>query len=157
MVDKVAVGSKYVIRKSVRQDAWFILQSIRKEDIEEWAASVTGGIANLENSVVTSTECWTVADLQGLPVMIFGVVDGDVPTTWAVATHEAELNAIWMWKEAAVWIADFFKRWPNTQCLSDDRNTVHHRWLEWLGYELQDVVSFGPFCFPFRYYLKESP
>jgi hypothetical protein len=53
------------------------------------------------------------------------------------------------------WLDEFFARWPWTMCLSDERNTVHHRWLEWMGYEHAETVNHGPYQFPFRLYEKE--
>lgn len=41
-------------------------------------------------------------------------------------------------------------------CMADSRNTLHHRWLEWLGFKYAREEYWGVLGLPFRLYTYEA-
>lgn len=151
------LGSTYILRPATVQDAKHLVP--RLKDIEEWDAVAKDGHKLLAPCIAMSDEAWTIAERKApwVPHMIFGVVtEGNLmPTTWLTGSDLAERDAMWLLQNARPFMAEFFGRWPLTQCYPDSRNVVHHRWLKWLGYEFIEEVRMGHLNHPFFYYIKE--
>ena len=142
------------------EDAERILEYIRQEDLEEWEASVEGGLVWLPGSIADSTERVCLADAASDdPLVLFGVIDRgpDLPADiWMVASVFGPPRAVAAWHLAIDWIKGFWERWPDVHCWSDARNLVHHRWLEWLGFKCLHVASWGHKGLPFHYYRRQA-
>ena len=154
------LGETLTLRRATPDDALQILGDIREEDVEEWEASVTDGIFWLENCLLQSHEAITLADrASDVPLVIFGCIE--VPKLpadiWMVASVFGPARASVGWYLAIDWINDFWKRWPDVHCNSDLRNTVHHRWLDWLKFERGPIRQWGVQGKPFIYFRRREP
>jgi hypothetical protein len=156
---KLLGSGKYRVRRARVADSETVLLDIREKDKAEWDASVPGGLALLADCINSSAECWSVIDdATGRAHIIWGVVPryDYCDTTWLLGTNEGQAQCAWIFQECRELTTAFFRRWPYTECWSDERNTVHHQWLEWLGYGLhRHHVILGPQGLPFRHYRKE--
>jgi hypothetical protein len=148
---------RWGMRRSIPYDARTILHDLRKDDVEEWAQSVSGGIENLLGEIQESAECWTCHDQHQIAHVIAGVKvfrfpeEGDtkINISWMIGTNTAELHAVGLMKEFYSYYQGFFGRWPDTWCYTDVRNVVHHRWLAYWGYEVIREIPYGPNGAPF--------
>lgn len=159
MMQPIRVAGDYFLRPSIKDDAEAIIQDLRKADLEEWAKSVAGGVPeNLLTSVVISAECYTIADWEGNdPQIMFGVVNiRPRPVTWLLGTNRAQQDAWFLMAGSAGFVAEFFKRWPSTVCYSAPENTVHHRWLGWLGYTKARALPWGDHQAEFYEFIREA-
>lgn len=132
------LGDTLLLRRATAEDALQILGDIRDEDVAEWEASVTGGIFWLEECLRTSDEAVTLADrASNVPLVIFGCHDkSPLPADiWMVASVFGPARANVGWYLSIDWINEFWDRWPDVHCNSHIHNVVHHRWLDWLGFE----------------------
>lgn len=152
------VGESLILRNATEEDGVTILGEIRQEDIEEWNASIEGGICWLRDSIRQSTEAVSLVDkATGHPIVIFGVIPRDrLPTDiWMVASVFGPPRAMVAWHLCIDWIEGFWRRWPDVHCWSDARNLVHHRWLEWLGFQRGPRDRpWGHLGLPFHYYRR---
>lgn len=146
----------YRLRPARVGDALDILERVRKVDLEEWEASASGGILHLPNAVKHAAECWCAyRTVTGSPEIIGGVNTGDGdPYAWLIGTDLAERDAWWMLNDTREFWEQLWQRWPTCQCWSDDRNMVHHRWLEWMGFRLLGTEPWGHLGLPFRHYAR---
>lgn len=150
-------GGAYILRPARPRDGKALKP--RQCDIQEWDASIAGGVSLLPLNIHLSDEAWTIATKKApwQPHMIFGVVTqgNPLPTTWLIGSDLAQRDAAWLLHECRQFMAEFFTRWPLSECFSDARNTEHHRWIKWLGYSLVTIKRMGPKTMPFHHYRKE--
>lgn len=154
------LGDSLELRPARLEDAELILEDIRDEDVEEWRASVNGGIFWLEDCLRTSTEAVTLCDRpSGRPLVLFGCHRRDEGPSdiWMVASVEGPARATVGWYLAKEWIDAFWERWPDVHCNSHVSNVVHHRWLEWLGFWRGPQRPWGVLGHEFIYFRRREP
>lgn len=107
-----------------------------------------------------SARCWTVVR-QGWPCAIFGIVDDGyagstkVGIVWMVATNQIHHFRRLFIQECPGWHHRLTEGYGLTWNVVDCRNTVHVRWLRWLGYSfLRRHKKFGPERRPFFEFAK---
>jgi len=138
----IQIGAYSIVRADIR-DAGFI--SPRLCDVQEWEASIEGGIANLGFCIGASEDAWTFWRDQRAQMILGVVTEGNaMPTTWLIGTDKAQEDAQWLLQDCREFIEAFFKRWPQTECFCDERNEAHHRWVRWLGYREHQRLRLGP-------------
>lgn len=153
---------RFIVRDANGRDALAMMDLARPEDAREWDASIVGGLKQLGWSVAWCAqygEAIAVIDtLTNKPVLIGGAQpqhhDLSRILTWMVVAEGAEAWGLVLMKEYREYLEGFFKRWPRTECYSDSRNTLHHRWLTYLGYELVEEVEWGSSSLPFMHFKR---
>lgn len=171
--DPAAVGSRQVSGRTVRivtRDAWArdiapMLEVVREIDRAEWAAA--GGTpmsaylglyvhAAVEDPVRNVCKI-TLADDQ--PMMMWGVVPhlDDAESTacgWMIAAQGAYAIQRRLHKETLHWLRGVYEitGYQRIVCYVWERNTDHHRWVEWLGFKAVAVTTSGPFNQQFTTY-----
>lgn len=143
----VDLGSRYALREAYVGDAFTVLRDLREADRLEWDASVTGGAReNLALSIWGSQECYAVLSTEDDTAhIIFGVVTQPEPTIWLLGTNQGQREASWILHQMRDFIARLFERWPSLVCYSAPENTVHHRWLLWVGFRFTGESVRGDF------------
>lgn len=157
-------STNYVLLPSRPFDADLIVSRLRQEDINEWVASgssVQRLRADLKYSIEQSVEPFTIQSLvDGLPVAIFGAIpeadEPDVGKVWLVATPAAERDGNALMLAFSGVSKQVFKPFGAVMCFADARNPVHHRWLEWFGFEKIRTVPYGPWSMPFYEYWRQA-
>lgn len=120
-------------RKASLKDIKYIASRLREADLAEVAAS-TGETATtaLTHGYEISTICNTVVTSTGVPVAIYGVLDtGGV---WMLGTDDMKKYARSFLKQCTGIIDDLNKQFPLLYSYVDARNTLHIRWLKWVGF-----------------------
>jgi len=137
-----------------------ILDDIRPADLREWAAG-TGSAdlqAGLEPVFREGRFARAACDEDGRALCMWGV-DGmpdGAGWVWLFATNRAVPQFLPIHRHLRAELEVILSRWPILHAYSDARNSMHHRWLEWLGFEHVEDVHLGPFGLPFKHYTKES-
>lgn len=153
---------RFLVRPANGLDALVMMDLARREDAAEWDASVEGGLKQLGWSVAWCAqygEAITVIDTHTTkPVLIGGAqpqsYDLNRILTWMVVAEGGEEWGLVLMKEYREALDGFFRRWPVTECFSDSRNILHHRWLQYLGYELVEEVEWGALSYPFKHFKR---
>lgn len=135
------------------EDALRLGPSLRQADRDEvLAASGMDPTQALRLGLAISADAYTIL-AGGVPIACFGVVDrgGGEGAPWllgsdAILTH---------WREFARRSHDELERvrrpWRTLENYVDTRNTLHLRWLEWLGATFYGVEpEYGVARLPFR-------
>lgn len=138
-----------------------ILDDIRPEDYREWYAG-TGKpfMESLESVFADENHYAKVAlgpDGKGL---IFWGVDNSRKTcgnVWMFATTSAAKMQIALHKALLPHLEEMQERWGLLRALADSRNTLHHRWLKWLGFKFVNELPYNPFGLHFKLYYREKP
>lgn len=132
-----------------------VLGDIRFADMAEWFAGTGQLFGPAALDILQYGEFTRVAlDENGTPLCFWGGDDGVI---WLFATRSAERRAMGLHKVLAPNLFEMHQRWGFLQAHADTRNTIHHKWLRWLGFEDIGEVEIGPLDMPFKVFVKEAP
>lgn len=118
---------------------------LREADRQEvLAASGMAGTEALVLGVVTSAEAYTVHESAG-PIAIFGVVDlgWGLGSPWLLGSTGIEEHGREFVRRSADEFGRLSRRWSRWAGFIDIRNTLHRRWISWLGADFYERVPHG--------------
>lgn len=124
---------------------------VRLEDYMEWMA----GCGLAPHEVLTKCEALQYARCalrDGEPLMYWGADEGG--NLWMVASTKAQKFQLSLHRAL---VPEEFNGLIEAAggprvafCWADSRNTVHHRWLAWLGFNEVDERAYGVLGLPFK-------
>lgn len=117
-------------------DLTAVTKNMRHADRQECraAAGMSPELA-LFLSVETSSEAYTLVSPDGEPVGVCGLSPGNTERdrlVWMLATDGLLQHSRLFLRESRVWVDSHARRYVLWNYV-DARNTVHIRWLKWLG------------------------
>ncbi|TPJ33676.1 hypothetical protein [Mesorhizobium sp. B2-8-3] len=145
---------KVTVEDATMEHVFSVLDDIRLEDYAEWWAG-TG--EPFEEAVTRTFELGDpkrVALLDGIPLCFWGWhPDG---TVWLFATDQAVNFALPIQRHLRPELARIQAELPVIKATADARNTVHHVWLRWCGFEEHGEVHLAPFGLPFKVFTRKA-
>jgi len=125
------------VRPSVLDDCYVIAENIREDDRREILAM--NGEEPLEAMVsgfIYSDNPRTVL-VGETPVAMFGSgeVEPGVGMVWLLGTEGIEDISIQFLRESKHWLEQLHDNYEMLFNYVDERNTVHIKWLKWLGFK----------------------
>ena len=116
---------------------------LRQADRDEcMAAAGHEPLTALRIGLQASLDPQTVLE-NGHPIAMFGVVElaPGVGSPWLLGSSRIEAN----WFQFARRSRDEFARlrepWPHLENVIDERNQLHVRWIQWLGFDLVERLT----------------
>ena len=135
------------IRKAEVDDAVFLALHMRKEDVAEVAAA--SGLCPEEALIVgmsVSRECYSVLG-DGTPIAMFGVCpdeNASVGRVWMLGSDAIHAHRFDFLRKSLEWVEHFHNLYPVLHNYIDARNTVHIKWLQWLGFTfIKELPDYG--------------
>lgn len=147
--------AKIITRDSAKEDLDLLIPRLRGADREEWLA---GGIDNprpmlemaidmaRKNPLYVTRTTWRGVE----PMLMFGVCPikdkPGVGSVWMVAHDQSENYAVALHKRTKTELRRLYTG-PRYEMLYADTyegNYIHHKWLEWMGFERKSLFAFGP-------------
>lgn len=114
---------------------------LRRADIEEWCTAVNWNYpAEVLLRFCISRDAATsraVLDERGKALCFWGVGPGEKPEVgiaWMVATKEALRRVHSLHRHFKQGIAEMHEAYPTLEAYAYIKNTVHHRWMERVGF-----------------------
>ena len=125
-------------RMSVLEDCYWVAENIRDADRDEIAAN--SGQTPLEALITgfsTSDVPFTIVG-DGVPAGIFGAGPAmpGVGMIWLLGTDLLLKNTTRFLRESRFWLDQCARPYDMMFNFVDARNTVHIRWIKWLGFTL---------------------
>lgn len=150
-------GSKPFARPTKLIDCLQLSITMREEDRWEiWHAARSTPVDALTRGFEQSKKCWTVV-WQGKPIAIFGVCgDGDVGVPWMLASDDLKNIKKEFLAECHKYVDEMQGDYKLLANLAWSKNTVHLRWLKWLGFTLMEPQPFGPDGELFIYFYRNK-
>lgn len=147
------------VRYSVSEDAALLASNLRDEDLREIEAAGTADpLVALEAGFECSRHCLTVVDESNTPLTMFGVAPSPDPLVgyvWLLSSPALDQYKIKFLRNSSRWVQAFHVDYPILTNLADARNTVHLKWLKWLGFTfINKVPGAGPGNFPFYEFVR---
>ena len=138
-------------RPSVIDDVAYVAEGMRRPDVEEvMAQSGLTPHQSLLYSFFMSKPCMTIVGRHGRAIGMWGVVpDGSTAgRIWMLGRCEMLTDVADKWeflRQSRIHLADLQSKYPVLFNFVDARNTVHLRWLRWMGFTfINQHNDFGP-------------
>jgi hypothetical protein len=138
-----------------------IADQVREADRAEFAALWQTAFSVMTESLQVSTEAWT-GTVDGVPVCMFGVapVGFLVPEygrPWMVGTHHLDRHSRLFLRRCRKQVAAMHRRYPVLVNCVAAANTRAIRWLQWLGFQVDDKpIPVGLYDVPFYRFERRS-
>jgi len=148
------------VRRSIVPDVSVIARDMRPEDRDEvWAAAGVTPHRALMLGYLQSTECFTIYEGEtGRQVAMFGhcVMEKGVSSTiWLLASTHLVPHKWTFLRESRKWLDHIHAQSPLLYNVVDQRNVMHLRWIEWLGFRFIRVIpEYGFQKLPFVEFAK---
>lgn len=135
------------VRRTIQGDAESLAPRMREADkAEVKAASGKHPYLALLEGIDCSEQAYT-AEVGGEPIAIFGVCPTDNPSVgvvWLLGSDVISKHRIDFLRKSRDWVDHFQTKYPVLCNAIDARNTVHIRWLQWLGFTfIQELPNHG--------------
>lgn len=137
------------------EHARFVADHMRQQDVDEcWASVRLRPFEAIVYGMQHTRACWTGV-FRNEPFCIFGVTrsthDKDVGIPWLLATDSLSACSREFLRQNSIYVQAMRREFRELINYVDDRNTVAKRWLEWLGFMIEDErTPLGPDQLPFR-------
>lgn len=154
------------IRQSTEADIEYIAANMRKEDVEEVAAS-DGGTpeAALRLGYEVCNPCWT-ALVDDKPAAMFGIgtFAGEgifnsemVGIIWLLGTPAITKYGQAFAKHSKLWLDAAMEHYDVLYAMMDCRQEVHARWLRWCGFHIDHIIDrYGIHQLPFALWKRRA-
>lgn len=147
------------VRFATLEDADYLAARLRHEDLQELiAAGSPSALTSLKAGILFSRPALSIVDANDKAVTMFGVApSGDpfVGFVWLLSSDVIDKNKTKFLRHSRKWLEALHKDYPVLTNRVDARNTVHIKWLEWLGFTfINKVPGEGPGNLPFYEFLR---
>ena len=146
------------VRPTKPEDASRMAPRMRQADIDEIrASSGLNHYEGLQQSVKASVECYT-AWIGNSPIAIFGISATDnesIACIWMLGTDIIKEHRIEFLRKSREWVDEFQNTYSVLFNNIDARNTVHIKWLQWLGFTfINQFPEYGAELRPFYQFVR---
>lgn len=134
-------------------DIRYVADNLREADRRELTAlrgAPVDAMPELCNAVLRSSKVWVLADVH--PIAVFGVapVAEGVGSPWLLGTEELFRYPRLLVCLTPEYVSQMLADYPVLVNYVDARNYRSIRWLEHMGFTLEDPIPQGPHGVPFR-------
>lgn len=139
---------KLYIEHATTGDAEYVSGRLRDADRREVAAVTRESpLRVLVDGVMHSRPCYAIKTRRGRPCGIFGTRDSDHPESgvvWLLGTNDLTAESRTFIRNSKRILDELHKKYRVLYNVIDARNTVHLRWLEWMGFEfIKEFPKYG--------------
>lgn len=136
--ERIAIP-QFFMREAMPGDTWLMLPDVRQSDIDELAALGVTPEQCIRHGM-QHCRAWTAFFNDSIGA-IFGIIDyGDYSLPWAVFTNVIERYPITFLRESR-----HFVRSQKADLVNyvDARNIATVKWLQWLGFTIDESEPYG--------------
>lgn len=147
------------IRSATADDVEFLSTRLRAEDVEEAQAGGLTPFYALAHGLEHSQICWTLVTDDGTPFAMLGVGPShnpDLGAIWLLGTRDLETVSYKFIKYSRPALSALFDAtgYAGLFNYTYAGNTLHHKWLKWLGFVFLRETQLPPFQKPFFEFIK---
>ena len=150
------------VRPATEDDVLALHDRLRPEDEAEVKAACGHSPMKSLLHGLQHGKCWTV-EYEGRPAAMFGVIKSTLDPTigyvWLLGSPDIDEFPVTFLRQSEQWLLTAAEGYEVLTNYVDCRNSVHLKWLRWLGFALGRVIDkFGVEERPFvqaSYYVKQ--
>jgi len=154
------------VRPSSKKDSLPLFRSLRPEDLRELSVGCPTEaqcLHSIRAGIQRSDPCYTV-HVAGRPVAVFGAIPGvvrgePVGICWLLGSNDLVnplSNRTRFIRESEKWLNTLHEHYPTLWNLIDSRNSVHLRWVRWLGFDISNSIELGHDRIVFHEIIRKS-
>ena len=152
-------GVRYSIEPSGLGDCFLMAHNMREVDKREiWASHRSRPLESLVRSLKKSSDART-GRVDGEIAIMFGVCPhtlvSDHASIWMLGTDLLARHSVRFLRECSNGIVDISGKFRKIENYCDARNTTTLRWLDWLGFTIEEAQPYGVYEMPFHHFYKE--
>ena len=139
-----------IVRNSEVEDALKMAHNLRKADMNELQAVLGNNLdtAHILYEGIKNSDNPRTFLVDGNPAAIYGVVNAQsddlkVGWVWLLGTNKIKKAKTFFLKHSKKELAEQEKEYDVLANYVDVRNTVHIKWLKWLGFKALREVNYG--------------
>ena len=139
-----------IVRNSEVEDAIKMAHNLRKADMNELQAVLGKNLdtAHILYEGIKNSDNPRTFVVDGDPAAIYGVVNAqsdnlNVGWVWLLGTNKIKEAKTFFLKHSKKELAEQEKEYDVLANYVDVRNTVHIKWLKWLGFKALREVNYG--------------
>ena len=151
---------KCKVRKAVPEDAFRMAAHLRSEDLIELRSydNVRPPYRLLmEGIAMSKNDCWTIEDLSGDIIAIFGAVDmgNNTGSIWLLGTNKIKKIKGEFLRHSRFWLETLQDRYQILTNFIYAENHVHLKWIKWLGFKIiRKIDNHGTLGLPFYEFIR---
>lgn len=145
------------VRPARLEDVPVLADNLREADVEEIKAASGSDPRGALYRGLRDGKAYVACLPNGIPVTMYGVVPmlPQVGGIWMVASKQFHLVHRQFLRECRGALEDISRDYRLVYNFTDARNTVHHRWIKWLGFSIiKRHETFGHEGRPFLEFVK---
>lgn len=143
---------EYVVVPEI-SEILYIAEHLREADKQEIIAALGKHPREaLLEGCLTAKICLMFIDPNGTPTGLFGIMEDPFRSgavAWMVSTPGIERYSVAFLRRCRGWVHTLAQEFGVLWNYVDARNTVHLRWLRWMGFTLEGPVPYGVQGLPF--------
>jgi hypothetical protein len=134
------------VRTSVKKDAEYLHDKLRKSDVEEvWKSHHHTPKEALERSTNNSIFCLTIENC--VPIGMFGICPeqllGDKASIWMLGSDDINKITYKIVRECRNFIKKMLEYYPYLHNFVDAENKKSIQWLKWMGATMSEPKPYG--------------
>jgi hypothetical protein len=133
---------------------------LRPADADELRANGREPLEGLRRAASLSAHLDAILAPDGRPIALYGFVDlgAYLACPWLLGSEDlVTKHRAWFIRQSPAIVSSGDYRWSSFWNRVDARNTVHVRWLRWVGFQVDTPVAHGPFHLPFHNITRNAP
>lgn len=151
---------KCKVRRARPEDAFHMAAHLRNEDLIEIRSfdNTRPPYRILLHGIEMSREdCWTIVDLSGEVIAIFGAVNlGDgTGSVWLLGTHKIKKIKGEFLRHSLFWVEKLHQKYHILTNYIYAENHIHLKWIKWLGFKIiRKIEKHGLLDLPFYEFIR---
>ena len=146
--------------KYLRKDIKFVLNNLRNQDVEELKTAHGENWKRFiyKNLLKIPDDCCLIGYIKDKPVFIYGVVPAgnDIGVIWMLSTQDITSYQKSFLRKSMRYINDSLKNFKLLCNYVHSKNYLAIKWLEWLGFCVENPYLEGLGKKQFLYFYKEG-
>jgi hypothetical protein len=148
------------VRDATHSDILYVARHIREEDRREIAASCLMDPKHIMLATYRQSGVARCGTVDGEPVVVFGVAENTLLGSgcgipWLIGTPKIYEHERAFLRRNKRMVYQWIKAYGRLSNYVDARNHRAIKWLEWLGFKMEEAKPYGPLGRPFHRFSME--
>lgn len=151
---------KYEFRRPEKEDAVYIAEHIKKDNLMEMQALLGGHVLDELLGSITGSEYSGCCVVDGKPMAIYGITRQRIfdasRTVWLLMACEAEQHKVFVARNTLKGLRAIVRDFGPCCNVCNVENKSIIRWVEWMGGKKYGPIPYGVYSLPHYYFVLDE-